>query len=220
MKRAPGSGLPSGLRSASFGVWRTLALAVVGVLVAAVPVLGLAVPAEAHNYLLKSTPAAESTITELPAQFTITTNEPLLNLDGAGAGFALQVIDANGLYYGDGCLTVADATLTGAAAIGAAGLYTVRWQVVSADGHTVSDEFTFTWAPTDSNAESAASAGSKAPGTCGGASGGAAPLPQAAAPSATADADLGDVLWIGGAVVGVGIAIAVTMILTTRKRHP
>ncbi|MCU1407687.1 MAG: copper resistance protein CopC [Glaciihabitans sp.] len=200
-------------------ITRFVVLAAAAAVVAAVPVLGLASPAQAHNYLVASTPAAGETLTELPEEFSITTNEALLDLGGEGSGFGLQVKDADGLYYGDGCVSVTDATMSTPAAIGAAGTYTVIWQVVSADGHTVDDEFTFTWAPI---AETPVSAGSSSAPVCGttpDSSATAAPEGDTPdAPTAAADADLTDVLWIGGAVVAVGIAIAVTLVLTSRKK--
>ncbi|WP_213815075.1 copper resistance CopC family protein [Glaciihabitans sp. dw_435] len=196
------------------------ALLAFGGLVAAATVLGTATAAQAHNYLVSSSPAANQTLTELPATFEITTNEDLLNLDGKGAGFALRIVDAKGLYYGDGCVTVKNATMSVAPQIGAAGSYTVIWQVVSADGHTVSDEFPFTWAPADASAP--VSTGTTTPQTCGGTSGGAAPaVPESTAPAASAapaNADLGDVLWIGGAVVAVGLAIGVTIFVVGRRK--
>ncbi len=79
----------------------------------------------------------------------MTTNETLLDLTGGADGFGLQVIDSNGRYYGDGCLAVADATLSTGASLGLAGEYTMIWQVVSEDGHPVSGELAFTWEPVD-----------------------------------------------------------------------
>lgn len=204
-------------RSLSFPGARVLALASVGAIVAAGSVLGLALPAQAHNYLVSSTPKSGETLTQLPAAFEITTNEALLNLGGDGAGFALQIVDADGLYYGDGCVTVEGSSMTSVPAIGAAGDYTVIWQVVSADGHTVSDELPFTWAPTD---DSVATAGVATAPNCGGASGGAAPAAPASASPETAatTANLGDVLWIGGSVVIVGLAIGITLFVVGRRK--
>ena len=193
-------------------------LAAAGVLLAAGPVLGLASPAQAHNYLVDSTPASGETLTELPETFSITTNEALLDLGGQGAGFALEVVDSDGLYYGDGCVTVEGATMSVAPAIGAAGDYTVVWQGVSADGHTISAEFPFVWAPTD---PSVATEGSATPVTCATAKGDTAPQPAdtpAATPETPTDANLSDVLWIGGSVVLVGLAVGITLLVSGRKK--
>ncbi|CAN5390251.1 hypothetical protein BH11ACT5_BH11ACT5_19840 [soil metagenome] len=101
-----------------------------GALVVAAAVRGLPAQAQAHNYLVSSTPAEGSTLTELPAEFSVTTNGPLLSLDGSVNCFAMEIKDADGLYYGDGCVTVSGSTLSEPAALGAAGDYTMLWQLI------------------------------------------------------------------------------------------
>jgi methionine-rich copper-binding protein CopC len=214
----------TGATSPSRGLARFTVIAAAAAMVAAVPVLGLASPAQAHNYLVSSTPVEGETLTVLPETFSITTNEALLDLGGEGSGFALQVKDADGAYYGDGCVAIVDSTMSASAALGAPGVYTVLWQVVSADGHPVSDEFDFTWAPTDSAVVSPGSASAPQCGTSpGGAGSGEAGSGEDPGDSTTvtepsADADLGDALWLGGAIVAVGLAVAVTLVLTRRKK--
>jgi methionine-rich copper-binding protein CopC len=132
---------------------------------ALVPTLAFALPASAHDDLVESTPASGSTVTTLPDAFSITMNDAMLDLEGQGSAFGIEVSDADGLYYGDGCVTVDGATLSTAAAIGAPGLYSVTWQVVSGDGHPVSGEFEFQWAP---SSEYAATEGTVTPGDCNG----------------------------------------------------
>ena len=183
-----------------------------GALVVGVAVLGLAAPAQAHNYLIASTPAADETLTELPAEFSVTTNEPLLSLDGSVSGFALEVRGADGLYYGDGCVSVDGATLSEAAALGPAGDYTMLWQLISTDGHTVSGEVNFSWAPADGVVPSE---GTTAPAACGNEA--AAPGASDPAPPRT-NADLGDVLWIGGAILALLVAGLVTFLVVTRTK--
>jgi methionine-rich copper-binding protein CopC len=209
------------MRHSPAAVARTSALAAAGALVLGSSLLGFAPAAQAHNYLVSSTPEAGEVLTTLPELFEITTNEPLLDTVGKG-GFALEVRDEAGLYYGDGCVDIAGASITTAAALGAPGAYTVIWQVVSADGHTVSDELAFTWAPGDA-AASATSTGSPSVPSCGdGAE--TAPEETTADPStdngsaATQNADLSDVLWIGGAIVLVGATVAVTLLLSGRAK--
>lgn len=200
---------------------RPVAAALLTLVTAAVVLGGVALPAQAHNVLVASTPAAGETLTALPAQFSITTNEPLLDTGGAGNSFALQVRDAAGLFYGDGCVTVIDAAMSTAASLGDAGAYTMLWQAVSADGHTVSGEIPFTWSPTG---DVETTAGNAAPAVCGvDASPSATPEPtvtatpeagaevpaSTAAPApASAAVPLDDVLWIGGTILAVGLAVA------------
>ncbi|MFD3445003.1 copper resistance protein CopC [Microbacteriaceae bacterium 4G12] len=214
---------------------------------AAAPALLIAGPAQAHNYLVSSTPAEGDTLAELPDRFDITTNEALLDLGGSTGAFALQVTDADGQYYGDGCLDITGPSLSTAAELGAPGTYTVQWQVVSADGHSVSDEFAFEWAPAATGEESA---GSTAPPVCGE---GDDPAPASAAepaPTASeqgtdsstptdgdgsandtdadADADAvgsdqadsgsSDALWIGAAVIAAVLAGGGVLFARSRGR--
>ncbi len=184
--------------------------------------IGFAVPAYAHNVLVASTPAADQVLTELPDSFSVTTNEDLLELDGSN-GFALQIRDAAGAYYGDGCVQVVDATMSATAALGEPGAYTMLWQVVSADGHSVDGEIPFTWQPTGA---AEASPAFETPPVCGET---ATPEPSASAsqPPATGDPiaegptasgiDLPTVLWIGGAILAAGLAVAVAIALAGRK---
>jgi hypothetical protein len=180
-------------------------------------VLGLAGPASAHNYLVSSTPAAGETLTKLPARFVITTNEGLLDLSGHGAGFAFQVKDAAGLYYGNGCVKVTGPAMSTDAEVGAPGKYTVIWQIVSADGHIVSNEYTFTWAPTT---PTKASVGSATAPNCGGKSGGTAPKdPNLGTDTTTKpNANLGLVLGIGGGILALGILLTVILLVVSRKK--
>jgi methionine-rich copper-binding protein CopC len=185
----------------------------------AASVLGLAGPASAHNYLVSSTPSAGEALTVLPEKFVITTNEGLLDLSGHGAGFAFQLRDSAGKYYDDGCVTVTGSSMSITPALGAPGKYTVIWQIVSADGHPVSNEFDFSWAPAQATTPAV---GTDTPANCDGQSGGGAP---GAAPSdasggttAPANAVLGDVLWIGGGILAVGIAVTITLLLVGRRK--
>lgn len=178
--------------------------------------LAAAAPAEAHNYLVSSTPASGSTITSLPASFEIKTNESLLTIGGSTSGFALELRDAAGRYYGDGCVTVAGPTMDATAVLGTAGEYTMLWQVVSSDGHSVSGEVPFTWAPAG---DSTAAVGSATPPDCNGTTGGQAANPTGvpAADARDTKANLSDVLWIGGAIVAVVIAGLVTLFVVSRR---
>ena len=190
-------------------------LLAVGALVAAVPVLGLAAPASAHNYLVSSTPAAGETLTALPAQFSVTTNDTLLDLSGTGAGFGLLVQDAEGNYYGDGCFTISGASLSTDAALGAAGEYTLTWQLVSTDAHPVSGDYTFEWAPP---AGFSPSEGAAAAPTCGGENTVDVPTAEPEASGTDIAAVDSALPWIAGAVVAVGLAVGVTLFLVRPRK--
>jgi methionine-rich copper-binding protein CopC len=191
-------------------VIRALPAAAVAVIACAV-VMATSAPAEAHNYLVDSTPVDGSTLTELPEQFSVTTNEPLLDLSGDGAGFAIEVVDAHGMFYGDGCVSITDATLATGAALGAAGDYRMLWQLVSEDGHTVSGEIPFRWDPADTEV---ASTGVDTAPTCGGEA--LAAPGESVAPRVVS---LADVLWIGGAVLAIILAAAVTFLVLSRQNR-
>jgi len=202
-----------------FGVRRRVLAVVAGVIVVGASVLGLASPAFAHNFLVSSTPAAGQTLTKLPARFVITTNEGLLDLSGHGAGFAFDIEDSHHQFFGDGCVSVDGPSMSIAPAIGAAGKYEVIWQIVSADGHIVSNHYSFTWAPSGSFT---AAVGAGHPQDCGGKSGGTAPpdpnLGSDSTPQPTAN--LGLVLGIGGGVVGLGIVLTLVILLAGRRKKP
>ncbi|HEY1530774.1 MAG TPA: copper resistance CopC family protein [Galbitalea sp.] len=195
---------------------RALALGI-GVALVGASVFGLASPAFAHNFLVSSTPAAGQTLTTLPSKFVITTNEGLLDLSGHGAGFAFDIEDAHKQFYGDGCVTVDGPGMSIAPAIGAAGTYRVIWQIVSADGHIVSNAYTFTWKPGTSFTPAKSYSH---PQDCGGKSGGTAPPDPNLGQDATKQptANLGLVLGIGGGVVGLGIVLTLVILLTGRRR--
>lgn len=185
-------------------------------------------PASAHSYLVASTPAEGETVTTAPDQFSVTANEPLLDLSGDASGFAIQVVDAAGAFYGDGCFTVSGSTLSMGATLGEAGSYRMYWQVISSDGHPVSGEVPFTWAPA---AEAQISAGRAAPPVCGEAEPGPEPTPTGSPtdeatstptdePSAAPEPQeqnwfmtaLTDPMFIGLAVLAILSAIAVILL--------
>lgn len=180
-------------------------------------VLGLAGPASAHNYLVGSTPAVDGTLTSLPESFEITTNDRLLDIGGSDSGFAFRVVGPDGKYYEDGCVDVDGPSMTTPAALGDSGKYTVEWQIVSADGHTVSDEYAFTWkAP----AGFSPATGSAEPPTCAAAGDDATSGTTTGTAAGGSDSTASDAIWIGaGGVVLVGVVVAVLLLLR-RKPAP
>jgi len=180
-------------------------------------VLLVAGPASAHNQVVSSTPAPNQTLTALPARFEIDTNDPLLDIGGTGRGFAFEIQDAAGKYYETGCLTIVDDSMFTDARLGAPGAYTVVYQLVSADGHTVSGRIPFTWAPTG---DATVTKGSATPPGCHGAAGPATPNAADGGSEARRDATvpLADILWIGGILVAVALAVVITLLIVTRRR--
>ncbi|GAA3741506.1 hypothetical protein GCM10022239_16460 [Leifsonia bigeumensis] len=190
--------------------------------VATVAVLAAASPAFAHNFYLSSTPSENEVLTTLPDEFIVTTNDNLLDLGGAGGGFVMQVVGPDGLYYGDGCVTVSGPSVSMTAAAGPAGDYTLTWQVISADGHTVSGEIPYSWEPA-AGAETS-TVGTMSPPVCGEAT---EPEPAASEPGVTppdaggaADDSVTNALWIGGGVLAVAIAVVATLLLLRPRKTP
>jgi len=105
----------------------------------------------AHNVVLDTIPQVGSTVAESPLEVHVLTSDELLDLAGTGAGFAIVVQDDAGLYYGDGCVTIGPNDMFTTVDLGSSGPYQVTYQFVSADGHSLSDGFPFTFAPTASH---------------------------------------------------------------------
>lgn len=188
---------------------------------AAVGLLGsaaVATPASAHNYLVSTSPAADSTVSEQPGTLVLTTNDDLLVLGNDGAAAALRVVGPDGLYYGDGCVSVVGPEATMPLELGPAGAYEVTWQVVSTDGHPVSGQYAFEWAPAEGVA--LAKGSTSRPDCNGTVAVPDAPGETAASVESEAGADsalLGNVIWIGGALAAVAAAIAVTLVVLRRR---
>lgn len=104
-----------------------------------------AAPAFAHAALTGTSPESGADATDITA-VSLTANEELLDL-GDGEGFVLAVSDAEGHFYGDGCVTVDGTSASMPVQLGAAGEYTVAYRVVSADGHPIEGSWTFTYSP-------------------------------------------------------------------------
>lgn len=186
-----------------------------GGLGAVAAVLMLATPAQAHNYYVSSTPGENDVLTTLPAEFEVTTNDNLLDLGGGNGGFIMEVVGPDGLYYGDGCVTVQGPSVSMTAAVGPAGDYTLTWQVVSTDGHTVAGEVPFSWRPGEG--DTSARERSSSPPSCGGTAVVPDTSTDAPAPDVANDS-FSDILWIGGAVVAVAIAAIATLLLLGGKK--
>ncbi|MEZ7756905.1 copper resistance protein CopC [Microbacterium paraoxydans] len=193
-------------------------IALAATLLAAFLVLLSPLSASAHDALVSSSPAADSSVESLPSELTLTFSAKLI--DGEGAT-ELTVTDPAGESVIDGAPTVDGAIvtqpLTGS---GPAGEYRVVWKVVSSDGHPTSGEFSFTVTVGDEGA--ATGEPTAAPTT-------AAPTteqttaPEATATTTPAAADDGDSsasAWIWAiAIAGVLAALAVAVWLTMRGRR-
>jgi methionine-rich copper-binding protein CopC len=187
-------------------------------------VLAFPLSASAHSSATPN-PADGATVTALPTEFSVTASDPFFTAAGE-AGFGLLVQDAAGLYYGDGCLTVGESTLSMPATLGAAGSYTMTWQFISGDSHPTNGTSTFEWAPTESTTKTAGS--TDAP-TCAPAGETSAPTTdneQTAAPTADGSdttntgsdaSDPGALPWVIGGIVVVLLAAGISYGVIRRR---
>ncbi len=118
-------------------------------MLAAIAIAAVAALLPAHASVIGSTPEDGSTFTEQPGTLSVVLNEAIVDVPGAESGNVLEITDAAGLYYGNGCAAVDGDTISLDAQLGAAGDYTLAYQVVSADGHPVSGEIAFAFEPVD-----------------------------------------------------------------------
>lgn len=98
-------------------------------------------PAMAHSVLVSSDPAKDASLASAPAAVTLVFNEPL------DRGFTeLAVLGPDGTSHWEGGPPVVTGEKLSAPlrALGSAGVYTVKYRVVSADGHPVSGAVPFT----------------------------------------------------------------------------
>jgi len=217
---------------------RTRLLAgVAGIAAAAALALLPASVAAAHDYVVGSDPAADSTVTTPLQSVTVTFNDRVLDLSGDGSTNLLTVTGPGtaARHFETGCATVGDTKVSAPVALGAAGSYTVTYQVVSADGHTVSSSYAFTYQPPAGTTAAAGSektpcGASSGTATAGGSDASSAPGSGASAPAtavastpqpttASNGTDLGLVIGIAIAIV-VLAAIGVVIVLLTARRKP
>lgn len=161
-----------------------LALACVGL-------LGLATPALAHNSLTGSNPPDKASLDAGPGTVELTFDQPVQ----AGAGLnTVAITGPNNTRWEAGPPEVdSNVVTTPVRELGPKGSYTIGYRIVSADGHPVKGDLTFTLTtagngtPAPANAEPA--------GSDGGSAGGGLPI----------------WVWIVGAVVLLGGGITVAL---------
>jgi len=115
---------------------RTAAATLLAVVVV---LLGYA-PAQAHNILVTAYPARGGRVNESPEYVSVTFDKPVQD------GFTeLTVLGPDGTHWATGTPAINGNTVSATLdPLGPAGLYTIEYRIVSADGHPVSGESTFT----------------------------------------------------------------------------
>ena len=196
---------------------RSLITALATLLLGAGLTLAVATPAQAHDELVSSSPEAGSTVPGSPAEITLSfSGELIAGMQSA----AVEVITPDGQNIATDAPSSEDGTsiTQHLAPNPPAGLFTVRWKVVSSDGHPISGEYTYTVAPTDADPSSPAATPSAAP--------------QTPAPTATeAPADNGyesgtsgggdafPLVAVVGGVTIVGGALVIVLMLGRERRR-
>ena len=180
--------------------------------------LAVASPAQAHDELVSSYPEADSTVTGSPAEITLSfSGELIAGMQSA----AVEVIAPDGQNIATDAPSEDGTSITQHLAPNPpAGLFTVRWKVVSSDGHPISGEYTYTVAPTDAVPSSPAATPSTAPQT---------PTPTATATEAPADNGYGGetsgggdtfaILAVVGGVVVLGGALVIVLMVGRERRR-
>ncbi|GHH48681.1 copper resistance CopC family protein [Lentzea cavernae] len=117
--------------------------ALIAFLFAGAAVLATAAPAAAHNALIGSDPKDKSSLEVGPSSITLTFDQDVQGGQGINA---ISVTDSNGGHYEvAGDPTIKDTAVSAKVnALGKAGEYKIGYRILSADGHPVSGELTFT----------------------------------------------------------------------------
>ena len=186
-----------------------------------------AVAAAAHDGLIGSSPTPGAEVRAELTRVGLTFSEDFLTIGDSTAPFAVQLKGPDGAFYNVGCVELRGPTISTDVALGESGTYEVLWQVVSSDGHSTSDTYTFTYVrPADVTASTGSSTGV----SCDPVTGEAitpTPTPIAGDPTATAapnpesDDTFGRVFpWVlaGLGVMALGAAGVVLQVQIARRR--
>ena len=100
-----------------------------------------AFPVNAHSTLVSSNPSADSTVVDFPMEVTLTFNEELLKV-GQENPNKVEVFDESGALV-SGVSVLTGASIAAPVGINGNGAYTVKYRVVSKDGHVIEDSYDF-----------------------------------------------------------------------------
>lgn len=99
-------------------------------------------PAQAHTELVSSNPAANATLTDFPAEVSLTFNEKLLIVGNENPN-KVEVFDESGSLL-SGQSVVNGSSVSAPSGINGNGVYTVKYHVAAQDGHVVEGTYSFT----------------------------------------------------------------------------
>ncbi len=193
---------------------RPLIAAAAALLIAAAGLL-VASPASAHDELVSTDPAADSSLEALPAQLTLTFSGILSTEAGATE---LQVTDATGASLADGAAVAQENVVTQPLTGTASGAVTVLWKVVSSDGHPISGQYSFVITtppvPTDTPTPTPSVTASQS------ATPTSEPSPEPVVTAAPISTDSSATPWIiGGLILLAAVGGAVLYLLVSRVRR-
>ena len=167
--------------------------ALVALALTGVAVLGTATPALAHNVLISTDPGNGASLAAGPSKISLTFDQ---YVQGADVN-QIAVTGPNGGQWAEGPISVVNNTISAPLRpLGPAGKYTVGYRVLSADGHPVTGDFTFTLTKAGTGTPATADA-ARSPGSA----------------KATPDSGGGVPIWvwIAGAVVLLAIGLTVAL---------
>ena len=129
-------------RSPNPGSRRRLPLlsSLVALLLTAGLVFAVASPATAHDEIVSSSPEAGGTVGVVPEEISLTFSGEILTDFSA---VIIEVVAPDGQNIASGEPVIDGTTVTQAVKAGQAGAFTVRWRVVSSDGHPISSEYQY-----------------------------------------------------------------------------
>jgi methionine-rich copper-binding protein CopC len=171
----------------------------------------LAAPASAHDQLLASNPADGAVVAAAPTEVQLDFSDTVLDLGGA-----VIVADRDGTNWADGGVSISESRVTQKLRPGAPdGAYQIRWRVVSVDGHPISDVVDYSVGDTAAAPITANQSSGAEPAESPAESGDTAEKKTAGSgmPPALLFAGLG----VGGAVVGVGVYLLITLVIRRRR---
>jgi methionine-rich copper-binding protein CopC len=123
-------------------VKRAVGATVGAITVVGLAMLGLATPAFAHNQLIGSNPADKATVQQSPAAVELTFDQPVQKGEGLNS---IAITGPEGTNWAVGPAEVASNVVSAPIDdLGPTGEYRIGYRILSADGHPVSGELTFT----------------------------------------------------------------------------
>lgn len=167
--------------------------AVIAVVTAVTLQIGTATPALAHNVLISTDPANGASLETGPTKITLTFDAPVQG----GDINQISVLGPDKSQWAEGAVAINSNVVTAPVRpLGPAGTYTIGYRILSADGHPVEGESTFTLTKAGNGTPATAGAATGA-ATASGGSGGGVPV----------------WVWLVGAVVllAIGLTLALRM---------